>query len=95
MCAFPTPGYLLDAYVPGQRGGTGAQCDWSLARHAVATGRPIILAGGLTSDNVAEAVRKVRPYAVDTSGGVECAPGKKDHDRIRKFIENVRNASLA
>ena len=95
MCAFPTRGYLLDAYVPGQRGGTGAQCDWVLARRAVGTGRPIILAGGLTPENAAEAVRRVRPYAVDASGGVESAPGKKDHERIRKFIENVRNASLA
>ena len=82
--------YLLDAGIQGAHGGTGVTCDWDVARRAVALGRRIVLAGGLTPDNVAEAVRAVRPYAVDTSGGVESAPGKKDHDRIRRFIENAR-----
>ena len=86
--------YLLDAYSDSERGGTGAVGDWDFAKMAVGTGKPIILAGGLTPDNVAEAVQAVRPYAVDTSSGVESAPGKKDHDRIRAFIHNAK-ASLA
>jgi phosphoribosylanthranilate isomerase len=88
--AFPASACLLDA--PGAHGGTGAACDWTAARKAVDAGLRVILAGGLTPENVAEAVRAVRPYAVDTSGGVESAPGKKDHDRIRRFIENAKNA---
>lgn len=90
MLAYPTPAYLLDAYTPGIHGGTGMVCDWNAAREAVSLGRPIILAGGLTPENVAEAVRTVRPYAVDVSGGVESAPGKKDHERIRQFVRNAK-----
>jgi phosphoribosylanthranilate isomerase len=82
--------FLLDAYVPGQQGGTGTMCNWELARRAGESGRRLILAGGLTPENVGEAVRTVRPYAVDTSGGVESAPGKKDHERIRSFIHNAK-----
>jgi phosphoribosylanthranilate isomerase len=92
MRAYPGPAYLLDASVAGQHGGTGATCDWDVARRAVALGHPIILAGGLTPENVAEAVRYVRPYAVDTSGGVESAPGKKDHEKVRRFIQNAKHA---
>ena len=80
---------LLDAYVPGKHGGTGQTFDWNLARTAAA-GCRIILAGGLTPENVGEAVRQVQPYGVDTSGGVERAPGIKDHDRIRAFIHNAK-----
>jgi phosphoribosylanthranilate isomerase len=65
-----------------------------LARRAVGLGKPLILAGGLTPENVAEAVRTVRPYAVDTAGGVECAPGKKDHEKVKRFIENAKSALL-
>ena len=92
--AYQARAYLLDAWVPDQRGGSGTTADWAVAKSAVATGKPIILAGGLTPDNVADAVREVRPYGVDTSGGVEKSPGKKDHDRVRAFIENAK-ASLA
>ena len=92
MLAYPAAAYLLDAFVPGARGGTGKTCDWDLARRAAALGRPLILAGGLTPENVAEAVRRVRPYAVDASGGVERAPGKKDHERVRQFINNAKRA---
>lgn len=81
---------LLDAGVPGERGGTGQKADWNLAKQAVDRGYPIILAGGLTPDNVAEAVRTVRPYGVDTAGGVESEPGRKDHERIRAFIHNAK-----
>jgi len=88
--AYRNAARLLDASVPSAHGGTGATCDWSMARRVVALGRPVILAGGLTPENVAEAIRTVRPFAVDTSGGVERAPGKKDHERIREFIQQAR-----
>jgi phosphoribosylanthranilate isomerase len=94
MTRYDARAYLLDAYSGSDRGGTGQLGDWEFARLAVGTGKPIILAGGLTPENVAEAVATVRPWAVDTSGGVESAPGKKDHDRIRAFIHNAK-ASLA
>ena len=90
MLAYRAAAYLLDAYVEGERGGTGKTFDWSTAVRAKALGRPLILAGGLTPDNVAEAVRHVQPYAVDVAGGVESAPGKKDHELIRRFIRNAR-----
>lgn len=83
--------YLLDAYVEGIPGGTGASFNWDLALRAKDFGRPVILAGGLTPDNVAEAVRKVRPYGVDVSSGIEAEPGKKDHEKMRKFIKIVRS----
>ncbi|HEX71878.1 MAG TPA: phosphoribosylanthranilate isomerase [Candidatus Hydrogenedentes bacterium] len=88
----PAGACLLDAAVSGERGGTGTVCDWDTARSAVDAGLRIILAGGLTPENVGEAVRSVRPYAVDVSGGVESAPGKKDHEKIRQFIQNARSA---
>lgn len=84
--------YLLDACVPGAVGGTGVTCDWELAARVVALGRPVMLAGGLTPENVAEAVRRVRPYAVDTAGGVESAPGKKDHGKLREFVRQAKHA---
>ena len=89
---YPVAAFLVDACVPGARGGTGVTCDWNLARGMAALGRPLILAGGLTPGNVAEAIRKVRPYAVDTAGGVESTPGKKDHGKIRAFIQNAKHA---
>ncbi len=83
---------LLDAHVEGKMGGTGTTFDWDLAVQARSIGKPIILAGGLSPANVEEAVRKVRPYAVDVSTGVEASPGKKDHEKIREFILNARKA---
>ena len=71
-------------------GGTGQTFDWELAIQAKALGKPIILAGGLTPANVADAIRKVHPYAVDVSSGVEASPGRKDHEKIREFMRNVR-----
>lgn len=94
MRAYQTRAWLVDAHDPSARGGTGKQCDWDFARAAVAEGRPVILAGGLEPENVAEAIRQVRPYGVDVSSGVEAAPGKKDHDRVRQFIHAAK-ASLA
>jgi phosphoribosylanthranilate isomerase len=87
---YDTDAWLLDSYVPGKLGGTGAKFTWSLACEAKESGRPIILAGGLTPENVAEAIHEVWPYAVDVSSGVESAPGKKDHAMIRDFIAAVR-----
>lgn len=81
-------GILLDAYVEGVPGGTGQAFDWSLIPQGLS--RPIILAGGLTVDNVVQAIDQVRPYAVDVSGGVEKSKGIKDHDKIRAFMHNVR-----
>jgi phosphoribosylanthranilate isomerase len=84
---------LLDTYTAEQPGGTGQAFDWSLAVQARHTLRPpLILAGGLTPDNVAEAIRVVRPYAVDVATGVEREPGRKDPAKMRKFFEACRNA---
>lgn len=89
--AYDVSAYLLDAYSPDAHGGTGLKCDWSVAAEGVATlKRPVILAGGLTPENVAEAVRAVRPYAVDVASGVEASPGIKDHEKVRAFIANAR-----
>src|SRR5262249_1236859 len=79
-------GLLLDRHDPARRGGTGRIVDWSWAAD-VAARRRVVLSGGLTSDNVAEAVRTVRPFGVDVSSGVEAAPGIKDHGRVRAFFE--------
>jgi phosphoribosylanthranilate isomerase len=88
--------FLLDSRVRGKAGGTGVSFDWQLARLAAgqssedATGKPIILAGGLHPGNVREALETARPYAVDVSSGVEAAPGKKDRDLMRDFVRAVR-----
>jgi phosphoribosylanthranilate isomerase len=81
---------LVDAHVEGLLGGTGKTAPWELLA-GFAPGVPVILAGGLTPGNVAEAVRRVRPYAVDVASGVESAPGRKDPDKMRRFIENARS----
>jgi len=83
---------LLDTFKEGVPGGTGETFDWSLALEAKAAGR-IILSGGLSPANVASAVATVRPYAVDVSTGVESAPGKKDAEKVRAFIEEARKAA--
>ena len=83
---------LLDAYVAGAHGGTGARFDWKLAVQARNLGRPLVLAGGLTPANVAEAVRTVRPYGVDVSSGVESAPGQKDPEKLAGFVRAARSA---
>ncbi len=84
-----TGAVLVDAYDPVRRGGTGQTVDWSRVR-LIAAVRPVILAGGLTPDNVAAAIHEARPYAVDVSSGVERAPGLKDHDRLAAFVAAVR-----
>lgn len=83
-------GILLDTFVEGVPGGTGASFDWSLVPEDAA--KPIILAGGLDADNVATAIRQVRPHAVDVSGGVEASKGIKDAGKIRAFVRAVRDA---
>jgi phosphoribosylanthranilate isomerase len=86
-----TAAWLLDSYVEGQPGGTGATFNWDLALEARQLAHPIVLAGGLTPENVAEAVRRARPAAVDASSGVESTPGRKDADKVRRFIAAVRS----
>ncbi|HKW55875.1 MAG TPA: phosphoribosylanthranilate isomerase [Candidatus Acidoferrum sp.] len=81
--------FLLDGSRSGQFGGTGTAADWNVAGRAVAAHR-IILAGGLTPENVSAAIRTVRPYAVDVASGVEAKPGKKDHGKLQAFLEEVR-----
>lgn len=88
LSAYLTPAHLLDTHVPGMSGGTGRTFDWDIAVKAKEYGR-IILSGGLTPENVAEAARKVRPYAVDVSSGIESLPGVKDPDRMRRFLRAV------
>ncbi len=80
---------LLDSFSPSSYGGTGESFDWSLA--CVKISLPIILAGGLTVDNVADAIKQLNPYAVDASSGVESAPGVKDIDKIEAFIRHTNS----
>ena len=83
---------LVDAMDPALRGGTGQVADWPSAAR-LASRRPVMLAGGLTAENVAQAVIQVRPWAVDVSSGVEWTPGIKSPDRLRAFFERVREAN--
>ena len=87
---FHTDAFLLDAYSKNGLGGTGERFNWDLAEAAQKFGKPIFLAGGLTPENVADAVKQVRPFAVDVSSGVESVPGKKDAAKVRAFITAVR-----
>ncbi|MBB3059537.1 phosphoribosylanthranilate isomerase [Microbulbifer rhizosphaerae] len=89
MAAHPKArGFLLDAYRPGVPGGTGETFDWQ--RVPQDSGREVILAGGLTPDNVAAAIAAARPQAVDVSGGVEATPGRKDHNKVREFVQAAK-----
>jgi len=83
---------LLDAAVEGSFGGTGTQADWDVAAEVVRiASKPVILAGGLNPDNVADAIRKIRPFAVDVASGVEASPGVKDKAKMKAFFEAVRS----
>ncbi len=82
-------GFVLDGHRAGEPGGRGQAFDWRLAR---AVGRPLVLAGGLTPDNVGDAIRAARPWAVDVASGIECSPGIKDHARMQAFVDAVRRA---
>ncbi len=84
--------FVLDAFSDQAYGGTGQTVDWTLAAEAARASR-VLLAGGLTPDNVAEAIQQVRPYGVDVSSGVEVRPGRKDHVKVRTFIQAARLVS--
>ncbi|SPD76321.1 N-(5'-phosphoribosyl)anthranilate isomerase [uncultured Desulfobacterium sp.] len=85
---------LLDTYSDNKFGGTGKTFDWGLAIKAKAFGIPLILSGGLSPDNIQEAIRAVQPYAVDVNSGVEEGPGKKDHILMTQLMENIRRVSI-
>jgi len=84
---------LLDVHDPIRKGGTGRTVDWSVAAD-IARGRRVVLAGGLTAENVAEAIARVRPFGIDVSSGVESAPGIKDHGRIKALFEAVHGSGI-
>ncbi|MFT4198696.1 MAG: phosphoribosylanthranilate isomerase [Pseudoxanthomonas sp.] len=89
LAAWPSAaGFVLDSHAAGQGGGTGRTFDWSL--WPADPGRPCLLAGGLTADNVAQAVRTARPWGVDVASGIEDAPGRKNADRMRAFVAAAR-----
>ncbi|MFW2366775.1 MAG: phosphoribosylanthranilate isomerase [Desulforhopalus sp.] len=85
-------GFLLDTYVEGTKGGTGEVFDWSLIEN-LELQLPILLAGGLTPENIVQAITQVRPYAVDINSGVESRPGIKDHHRLHKLMRLVGGSS--
>jgi phosphoribosylanthranilate isomerase len=87
-------GFVLDTFSEVAYGGTGQVTDWALAAEVAKTAS-VLLAGGLTPDNVADAIRSVRPYAVDVSSGVESVPGKKDHEKLRAFLDAVTVVSYS
>ncbi len=84
-------GVLLDTKVQGLLGGTGTTFDWDVAKAVGAAGLPVMVAGGLTAENIKEAVEKTSPWVVDVSSGVEASPGKKDHAKIQAFIQEARS----
>ncbi|MEZ4769535.1 MAG: phosphoribosylanthranilate isomerase [Caldilineales bacterium] len=94
LAATTGPAILLDAWHPALRGGTGDTGDWQVAAGVAAKYR-VLLAGGLSPDNVTEAIRQVRPWGVDVASGVEASPGRKDHSRVREFVAAVRECQLS
>jgi phosphoribosylanthranilate isomerase len=89
LSSFQVSGFLLDTFSKDLHGGTGKVFDWNLALPAKKFG-PVIMAGGLTPNNVQQAIRQVRPYGVDVCSGVESAPGIKDHKKIKAFLKNAK-----
>lgn len=92
---FQTNAFLLDAHSKNGLGGTGEKFNWDFAVEARRFGKPIFLAGGLTPENVAEAVVRVQPFGVDVSSGVEFAPGKKDAEKVLAFIKAAKSVETA
>ena len=93
LSKYPTDAWLLDAYVSDTFGGTGEKFNWNLAIETQRAGKPVFLAGGLTPENVAEAVHQVQPFGVDVSSGVESSPGRKDPVKVRAFIKSAKTSS--
>jgi phosphoribosylanthranilate isomerase len=93
LSKYRTDAWLLDAYASDAFGGTGEKFNWDLAIEVQKLGKPVFLAGGLTPENVAEAVQQVQPFGVDVSSGVESSPGRKDHDKVRSFIKAAKTPS--
>lgn len=91
---YPASGLLLDAWVSGAFGGTGVSFNWAIAAE-IAKKRAVILAGGLTPENVADAIQTVHPYGVDVSSGVEATPGRKDRAKVAAFIKAAQIAARA
>jgi phosphoribosylanthranilate isomerase len=89
---FGEASFLVDGYAPGRYGGTGTVADWESARLIVTKGYRVYLAGGLTGENVTDAIKHVRPYAVDVASGVESSPGKKDPSKVAAFIKAAKEA---
>jgi phosphoribosylanthranilate isomerase len=89
------PQLLVDAYHPTLTGGTGKRANLDLVRNLPKIAKRIMLAGGLTPDNVGDVISEVRPWAVDVASGVESAPGKKDHGKVKAFVQAVREADEA
>ena len=85
-------GFVLDAFSESAYGGTGKLADWNVAAEA-AQAAPVLLAGGLSPENVQEGIQKVQPYGVDVSSGVESSPGKKDHSKVKAFIRAAKLVS--
>jgi phosphoribosylanthranilate isomerase len=94
LSGYQTDAWLLDAYASDLFGGTGEKFNWDLGREVQKLGKPVFLAGGLTPENVADAIRRVQPFGVDVSSGVESSPGKKDRDKVRAFIKSAKTVVL-
>jgi phosphoribosylanthranilate isomerase len=92
LSSYRTDFHLMDAHVPGTYGGTGERFDWELAEEHPRE-PPLVLSGGLDPGNVAEAIAAGRPFAVDVASGVEAAPGRKDHEKLRRFFASVEAAA--
>lgn len=93
LSGYDVDAFLLDTYKPGKAGGTGEKFDWNLALRVKMLGKPIILSGGLKPGNVLGAIRKVKPYAVDVSSGVESSPGRKSTKLMKDFIQKAKKTS--